>query len=313
MLSNGPGVQPKPLAEIQSQFDQLLVALKIPLTLAPSEKLTRLRRTPTRTLIDASLSTSFHQYRPWHDGRFIQDTLFLDIDSGDFARRMIARNIRLINGECRDEHFLYGKWYTPLNSLESLRRRLEADYPSKACDSLVRLYYPDGTLPDGVSDWQDAFGRLYADVQVHMAERGFVNALAQGGAAHLVFRYRIEYRVQCVDTPPEWGVTHGSDMAMWFWGNGASLEMEEKEIVNKALIGPLVEFLNGRDPVGWTVDDDNDENGDIDAVRNVQRVRRLRSDGEVDCWIDAGEMWSMGMKVWDVLKVARIEHASAKL
>ncbi|EEA22819.1 carboxylesterase, putative [Talaromyces marneffei ATCC 18224] len=303
MLSNGPGVQPKAASEAQKQFDQLLIALNIPTHLPASEKLARLRRIPTRQLIDTSLRTQYHQYRPWHDGQFVPTTLFSDIDNGTFARRMVERNIRLINGECRDEHFLYGTWYTPANSLGSLRQRLEADYPSDACDTLVNLYYPDGQLPAGVYNWQDAFGRLYADVQVHMLERGFVNALAQGGAGHLVYRYRIEYRVECVTLPPEWGVTHSSDMAMWLWGNGATLNPEEKRLVNEALIEPLVELVNGNSPSKWV---DGDENG-------VQRVRRLRSDGKVDVWVD-DEMWQRGLQVWSALRRARTESSTpAKL
>lgn len=301
MLSNGPGVQPKGASEVQKQFDQLLTALNIPLGLSAAEKLARLRRIPTRQLIATSLKTQYHQYRPWHDGQFVPTTLFPDIDNGTFARRMVERNIHLINGECRDEHFLYGTWYTPANSLGSLRQRLEADYPSVACDALVNLYYPDGQLPAGVDNWQDAFGRLYADVQVHMLERGFVNALALGGAGHLIYRYRIEYRVECVTLPPEWGVTHSSDMAMWLWGNGANLNADEKRLVNEALIEPLVQFVNGR-PVGRWVDGD----GDGEDEKGVQRVRRLRSDGEVDVWIDE-EMWQRGVQVWSALRRARTD------
>lgn len=293
-------MQPKPASEVQKQFNHLLTALHIPLTLSSSEKLARLRGIPTRQLIATSIETQYHQYRPWHDGVFVPTTLFPDIDNGSFARRMVERSIRLINGECRDEHFLYGTWFTPQNSLASLRRRLEADYPSEACDALVSVYYPDGRLPTGVVNWQDAFGRLYADVQVHLLERGFVNALAQGGAGQLVYRYRIEYRVKCVTLPPEWGVTHSSDMAMWFWGNGARLEPDEKMIVNQALIEPLVEFVNGREPCGWV---------DGDVAEGVQRVRRLRSDGRVDVWADEGEMWRKGMLVWSTLRRARTATA----
>ncbi|EED15239.1 carboxylesterase, putative [Talaromyces stipitatus ATCC 10500] len=299
MLSNGPGVQPKPAPEVQKQFNHLLIALNIPLTLSSAKKLARLRNVPTTQLITTSIKTQYHQYRPWHDGKFVPSSLFPDIDNGEFARRMVERNIRLMNGECRDEHFLYGTWYTPNNSLGSLRRRLEADYPSAVCDALTNLYYPDSNLPPGVENWQDAFGRIYADVQVHMLERGFMNALAQTGAAHLLYRYRIEYRAKCVTLPPEWGVTHSSDMAMWFWGNGARLEMDEERVVGEALIEPLVEFVNGREVEGW-VDD---------GPSRVQRVRRLRADGGVDVWVDEGEMWRKGLRIWGALAPARRDVA----
>jgi hypothetical protein len=93
-------------------------------------------------------------------------------------------------------------------------------------------------------------------------------------------------------------------MAMWLWGNGARLNPDEKKLVNEALIEPLVEFVNGRSPGNW-VDGD---------AKGVQRVRRLRSDGKVDVWVDEGEMWQRAMQVWSALRRARIEsNTPAKL
>ncbi|KAH8693667.1 putative carboxylesterase [Talaromyces proteolyticus] len=287
MFSNGPGVQPKSAAGAQEQFDELLTVLDIPLDTPHAEKLSILNNIPVTKLIDASLRVQHHQYRPWNDGHFISKELFYDIDNGAFAQRMIERDVRLMNGECRDEHFVYGTWHTPTNSLAALRQRLEADYPPDVCDALVNLYYPSGQLPPDCTDWQDAFGRIYADIQVHMLERGFANALCRAGASHLLYRYRIEYRVNCVALPPEWGVTHSSDLAMWLWGNGARLEEHEKLIVKAALIDPLVQFVN-RSDVQWT-----------DGV-HIQRVRRLRDDGVVDVWMD--EMWEKGVRVWEMVR-----------
>lgn len=317
MFSNGPGVQPKSAASSQEQFDELLTALDIPLSKPSSEKLSLLRRTPIDTLIAASLSVSHHQYRPWTDGHFISTTLFPSLDSGDFAQRMLDRNVRLMIGECRDEHFLYGTWHPPAtNNLASLRERLEIDYPVEACNALINLYFPHGRLPAYCDDWLDAFGRVYADTQVHMLERGFVHALTGSGsrdAAQLVFRYRIEYRVKCVPLPPDWGVTHSSDLAMWLWGNGMVLEDDEKEIVRKALIEPLARFVGGEDDVHWLTQtqqageggEEEEEGGD-----QVRLVRRLRADGQVDVWRD--EMWEQGVRVWQAVRRAQ-SGVSAKL
>lgn len=302
MWSNGPGVQPKSASNAQDQFDELLAALDIPQTLSSSEKLLRLRSLSAQALIDASTRIKHHQFRPWSDSAFISTNLFRDIDDGIFARRLVARNIRLMNGECRDEHFLYGTWHPPeANSVSALRERIEADYPPEACDALIKLYYPSGRLPVDSRDWLDAFGRLYADMQVHMLERGFLNALARGGAAHLLYRYRIEYRVKCVDNylPPEWGVTHTSDMPMWFWGNGNILDEPEKKIVRTALVDPLVRFVRGESDVGWN-------------AQSVRQARRLRPDGAVDIWDDI--MWERGRRVWRALQdVGSTRQPSAKL
>jgi carboxylesterase type B len=302
MWSNGPGLQPKSASNAQDQFDELLSALDIPLTLSSSEKLSRLRSLSAQALVEASTRIKHDQFRPWTDSAFISPNLFRDIDNGSFARRMAARNIRLMNGECRDEHFLYATWHPPMeDSVSALRERIEADYLSEACDALVELYYPSGRFPPDSKDWLDAFGRLYADIQVHMLERGFLNALGRGGAGHLVYRYRIEYRVKCVDNylPPEWGVSHTSDKAMWLWGNGYVLEKAEKSIVKSALIDPLVRFVRGESDVGW-------------KTKGVKQVRRLRPDGTVDIWDDT--MWERGQKVWRTLQeIGSTRGPSAKL
>lgn len=289
MWSNGPGVHPKSAENAQEQFNELLQNLGIPLDLKPWEKLDRLRKLPAKTIIEASVKSKHHQYRPWDDGAFISRSLFHDLYNGEFARRMIRRGVRLMIGECSDEHFVYQGYYTPSNSLEAVRERLEADYPPEACDALVELYYPNGKLPPRSHDWQEEFGKIYADIQIHMMERGLVHALAHGGASHLIYRYRVEFRLKCIDHifPPQWGVTHTTDLYMWLWGNGQTLEEYEKPLVKKALVDPLAKFIRGdyRD-MKW-------------GTSSVKEVRRMRKDGSVDIWED--RMWSYGVTVWKTL------------
>lgn len=291
MWSNGPGLQPKSLQEVQAQFDELLRHLNIPLTLPSSEKLSRLRTLPAKTLIAATLKMTHHQFRAVTDNSFVRASLFTDIDSGAFAARMRDRGIKLMLGECADEHFVYGAWRPPIqNTLAGLHTRLLADYPHAAVDALVKHYFPTGTLPPGWKDWRDAFGRVYADTQIHTLQRGFVAALARGGIEELVYRYRVEWRAGCVDgmAPREWGVTHGTDLAGWFWGNGigGGLMKEEKRVVEVAFEGPLGQFARGEE-LEW-------------GTKSIRDVRRLRSDGVVDVWVD--ERWDEGVQVWEDLK-----------
>jgi carboxylesterase type B len=299
MWSNGPGVQPKSAIDAQKQFNELLSVLDIPYTLSSQEKISRLRSCSPQELIDAGTKLKRHQFRPYTDSVFIPTHLLRRIDDGWFGHQLEARRVRLMIGECRDEHFVYGSWYPPENdSLSSLRRRLEADYSPEICDALVELYYPTGQLPENCDNWRDAFGHLYADIQVHMLQRGFIDALTRGvsaaSAAQLVHRYRIEYRVKCVDKmfPPAWGVTHATDLAMWFWGNGDILEDHEQGIVQNALIEPMKRFVQG-----------GSLGADFQWNRNAARVSqawRLRSDGHVDVWEDS--MWDKGLRVWKVLR-----------
>ncbi|KAJ5156347.1 hypothetical protein N7492_009150 [Penicillium capsulatum] len=307
--SNSPAVQPKSSEETQAQFDQLLVALNIPSQLSANEKLARLRSIPPKELLDAAKTIDVHQFRPTTDTGFIVPTLFKSLDNGDFARGLLARNIRLVIGECQDERYLYSVWYPPKsNSLSALRTRLIADYPEKSVDAVIPLHFPNNKLPSDYKDWMsDAWGKIYADMQVHHMQRGLLHALTSntGGAdaSCLLHRYRIEFRAKCVDgtLPVEWGVTHSSDYPIWFWGNGKELMPKEKEIISRAFIGPLSRFVQGPgaagpDGFGW-------------GTSGSQSIRTLKADGRVEIQGDA--MWEEGVKVWK--RVREVDTPQPKL
>ncbi|KAJ5646357.1 CAZyme family CE10 [Penicillium lividum] len=295
MFSNSPAVQPKSPADNQIQFNQLLIALEIPLTLSGNEKLARLRSLPPKALLDAVNKIDLHQFRPTTDSGFILPTLFTSLDSGEFARRMLARNVRLMLGECRDERHLYATWFPPKsNTLSALRTRLIADYPERIVDAVLPLHYPDGKLPSDCKDWvSDAWGRIYADMQVYHMQRGFIHALTSntGGvdASSLLYRYRIEYRATCMDKamPIEWGVTHSSDYPLWFWGNGDVLTSAEKKNTYEALVGPLSRFLQGPAVTG---------SNEFGWGTSGHGVRTFKPDGTVKIERDA--MWYEGVDVW---------------
>lgn len=304
MFSNSPAVQPKSPAETQTQFNQLLAALGIPLTLSGNEKLARLRALPPRTLLNAAETIEIHQFRPTTDTSFILPTLFESLDNGDFARKMLARNIRLLLGECRDEQHLYAIWFPPKsNTLSAVRTRLTADYPEHIVNAVIPLHYPDGKLPSGCKDWTtDAWGKVYADMQVYHMQRGLIHALTSNSgkvdASRLIYRYCIEYRAKCVDKsyPIEWGVTHSSDYPLWFWGNGDVLTPAEKKSTYEALIGPLGRFVQGAEAAG--------SDGFGWGTSGLQGVRTLKPDGTVKIQSDA--MWEEGVKVWKALRRADV-------
>ncbi|KXG53782.1 Carboxylesterase, type B [Penicillium griseofulvum] len=295
--SNSPAVQPKQPTETQTQFNQLLTALDIPLTLPYNEKLTLLRSIPAKTLLDKAKTIPLHQFRPTTDKFFISPSLFTTLDTGTFARSLLARNIRIIIGECCDESFLYSSWFPPTdNTLSALRTRLIADYPEHIVDAVIPLYYPDGRLPAHCKNWdQDAWGKIYADMQVHQMQRGLVYALTENedgvDASSLLFRYRIEWRAKCVEDtlPVEWGVTHSSDYPVWFFGNGGLLGEGEKGVVKEGFIDPLGRFVRGEGEFGW-------------GASGGRLVRTLRRDGSVDIVEDEG--WDEGVRVWKVVREA---------
>lgn len=208
-------MQPRTVSEHQAQFDELLTALNIPISLSANEKLEKLRAISIEELVKVQDKLKISEFRATSDDAFVWKNLMASIDRGDFARRMKRRGVKLMNGECRDEHNLYQSWRTPSPSYDAVRTRLIADYPEAAVNKLMHYYCGEAkTLPPDVKGWQDLFGRIYADMQVHHLERGFHRALETGGLkfGEDVLRYRIDWRAKCMDEvyPPEWGVTHAT-------------------------------------------------------------------------------------------------------
>jgi carboxylesterase type B len=291
MWSNSPGVQPKRLDEHQAQFDEYIAALGISSSSSAEEKLKQLRALSPAKLVAVQDALKYSEFRAYSDGVFIPVDIIASINSGDFAKRMKARGVTLMNGENRDEHSVYRIWRTPADSYAAVQTRLCADYPASAAEKLMRHYCRGSkSLPKGMEDWQQLFGHIYADMQVHALERGFHDALFRGGLlpGKDVLRYRFDRRMKCMDTlfPPEWGVTHATDMAIWFWGldYGDGLTSAEEKML-KGWNEEFAAFVRGDDP-SW-------------GPTSATQMRRLRSDGQTDVWED--DQWEKGLEVWKLL------------
>lgn len=124
-------------------------------------------------------------------------------------------------------------------------------------------------------------------------QRGLIHALTENtagvDASRLIYRYRIEFRAQCIEKgiPLEWGVTHSSDYPLWFWGNGDVLTAAEKKSTEEAFIGPLSRFVNGEDGFGWGT--------------SGKGVRVMKADGEVEIQREDA-LWEEGVEVWKALR-----------
>lgn len=291
MFSNSPGVQPRSVGEHQKQFDEFISRLSIPHDLSGPEKLARLRALPYEKLIEVQSKMTISEFRALSDGSWLPMDLISNINNGDFAKRMKSRGITLLNGECRDEHNLYRNWRIPGNSYESVYTRLVADYPERVASKLMKHYCGGSQeLPSGYESWQVLFGHIYADIQVHHLERGFQNALFKGGLepGKDVLRYRIDRRLKCVDdsVPPEWKVTHSTDVPIWFWGLDHKPGMTDQEKVwLKDWNEGFARFVNG-ETVSW-------------GPTKPREMKRWRSDGKTDVWED--DMWDRGLEVWNLV------------
>jgi carboxylesterase type B len=291
MHSNGPGARPRTLAEVVPQFEELRKALGVA-ACTSQEALERMRAMPVEKLLGAASKMRLHQFRVVADGEFVRESLFDEIEDGRFAKMLKDAGVRLVIGECADEHFMYARYRPPLEpSFKSMFSRLRADYPDEAVAALARHYAPKGLLPSRWKSWNEGFGKLYADIQIHATQRGLVDALARHGAGDLVKRYRIEWRAKCADRvfPPEFGATHGADTFLWWFGDTMELQSEEKKMVQRAFLEELGKFLRG-EAMSW-------------GTRGPKDVRRLQANGQVDIWTD--ELWDDGLAVWDTLRHAR--------
>ena len=62
----------------------------------------------SRQMISAQSSMKLHEFRPVTDGSFISKDIIQSINDGSFAKQLIARGIKIMNGEVQSEHYLYG-------------------------------------------------------------------------------------------------------------------------------------------------------------------------------------------------------------
>lgn len=291
MLSNGPGTRPKSLEEHQAQFDEFINRLEMPSKLDDAAKLAWLRKVPYQQLIDVQKKMQISEFRPVADGGFSPPDLFRKINNGDFAQRMKERGISILSGECRDEHTIYRNWRTPANSFEALQNRLAAEYPKDDVTKILQHYCgPLNQRPIDCKDWPELFGRIYADLQVHHLQRGFYNALFEGGLVpgKDVLRYRFDRRLTCVDAtiPIDWKVTHSSDIPIWLWGFDfpGGLTEQEKIWLND-WNRQLASYVKGEE-ISW-------------GPKKPGEMRRWREDGDTDVWQD--DRWKRGLAVWNLV------------
>ncbi|SLM40710.1 Carboxylesterase, type B [Lasallia pustulata] len=285
LWSNGPGVQPKKLPEVQKQFDELVATLDIPQELPAKDKLARLRALSSSQLVTAIGKMKQNSFRAITDGHFVRRSLFREIADGRFAEVMLKRGIKVMIGDLPDEANVYKK-IKPPSSYQSLVDRLSVEYPRSTSKALARLYCPRKAPLVG-GNWQDTFGRIYTDIQVYVTARGFISALAKTLPLENIYRYRINHRLQCVDGiyPREMGVTHASDITIWFYGNGAEVTASEQSLL-KEYLKPFGEFLRG-EQVPW-------------GTQSIEETRTITSDQRIEITVD--EDWERGRRVWDTLQ-----------
>ncbi|KAF5672322.1 triacylglycerol lipase V [Fusarium heterosporum] len=203
---------------------------------------------------------------------------------------MKERGITLLSGECKDGYTIYRTWRTPENSYDAVHSRLCAEFPEDTVEGLLGHYCSSKKqLPSNFDDWKDFFGRTYANLQVHYLQRGLQDSLFRSGLIPGVdvLRYRFNRRLKCVSEtfPVELGVTHSSDVPIWFWGANFSGGLTEQEKAwLKGWNQGFASFVKG-EKVEW-------------GPKQPKEMRWWRSDGETDVWTD--DRWEEGLKIWNL-------------
>ena len=279
--SNGCGVQPKTIPEAQLQFDDLVSVLGIPRSVNDTQKLKILRRKTADEIVAAWGDMKQKFVRPVLDGEFMSVDLFPTLYDGRFGRRMKELGIQTIIGDLTQEWHVYKTTYPP-DSYEALVNRLSWDYPRHIAEGVCEQYRPGGE-----QDWMGIFGNLYADLQIHSTMRGFLQCIATSVPLHHIHRYRIDWRAQCIDKrlPKEVGATHGTDLAIWWFGNGEPLTGPEKELIREWL-QPVGAFLRGEE-VDW-------------GTKSLTEVKYLTAEGKVE--IKEDEIWEAKLPLWEITK-----------
>lgn len=289
--SNGCGVQPKRIAEAQQQFDDLVSVLGIPRSLDDAQKLKVLRSKTADELVVGWENMKQKFIRPVLDGEFISEDLFQNLYNGQFGQRMRDLGIQTIIGDLTQEWHVYKMVYPP-DSYNTLVDRLSWDYPQHIAEAVCQPYRSAGQV-----DWIEIFGKLYADIQIHSTMRGFLQCISSAVSLDYIHRYRIDWRAKCIDRrlPREVGATHGTDLAIWWFGNGDSLTDTEKELIREWL-RPVGAFLKGEN-VDW-------------GTKSLRDVKYLTADGKVEIMRD--DIWQEKLPLWEVMKSATPPSAATK-
>lgn len=217
MYSNAIPAQPKALADVESQFDELCEYFEIPTNLSGPEKVDELRKIEYWNLIAAIPHLKNHTFRPVTDGLFIYPGFTEYHNSGEFAKQFKKRKLRILIGEVLNEETLYATYNSPEPNLESLRMQVSNYYAQGTTARILDSYkLPSGSDP---TEWKSLFGHIIADGQVRAPSRWLVNCLSNHGVPlQDIWRYQISYRLSFISekvAPLSWGVSHAMDKPFW--------------------------------------------------------------------------------------------------
>ncbi|CDO93773.1 unnamed protein product [Kluyveromyces dobzhanskii CBS 2104] len=288
-FSNLVYVQPKTIEETQNQFDEVIEKLNVDPKASSQEKLAALRALDPSFIEDLILTLNHHTFRAVTDDKFISSTLIKDLDSGEYAKKLLAikgDKFRILCGEVNNECYKYSLLNTP-RTIEELPVQVNNYYPKKLADTLLDLYEAEKLDPNSDTlkeDLRIKYGEIIGDGQVYASGRGYLSKLVEHGfPSSNIFRYRVSYRAKWLDEhiKPELKVPHAGDFTVWFYCLREGYTEEERIHINKWL-KPYLQFLNFQTVDSWSSDD-------------IEKFKHFKEDGSSD-YVD-DEDWEWGVKV----------------
>ncbi|KAG7067948.1 Carboxylic ester hydrolase [Colletotrichum scovillei] len=287
MDSNAIPAQPKSLADVQGQFDELCDYFKIDAAVSGAEKLSILRGKSVEELLEAIPQLKNHTFRPVTDDVFIHSGMIEYLQGKEFADEFKRRGYKLLIGEVRNEETLYSSYNAPTEpTLEALRLQVSNYYAPDVTDRAIQQY----KLPesDKLQDWQTTFGSIVSDGQVRAPSRALAKALVDNGVdIRDVWRYQIAYRLSFIDekvAPASFGVAHAMDRPIWNFSITHGPTPTERQLMED-WIQILVNFVN-------------DTEGYEYGTKSVEEIRVLTPEATIEVRPD--ERWSELVKLGNI-------------
>nr|XP_019008014.1 uncharacterized protein I206_07182 [Kwoniella pini CBS 10737]OCF46795.1 hypothetical protein I206_07182 [Kwoniella pini CBS 10737] len=211
LISNAIPCLPKTVEETQDQFESLLTALDIPLTLSGPERLKALRAVPAETLTRKIMTIDQFTFRTVQDGVFFPKSQTW-LSDGKLADEFKKRDMAAIIGEVQDEETLYRDGFRVTDEI-SLYKAVNQYYSSRSFADI--LYYASSPDPNpNIDSYTKVLGDIISDGQVRAPSRSLTRQLRDAGVPlDSVHRYIVAWVPNFVMkfAPKEFGITHAMD------------------------------------------------------------------------------------------------------
>lgn len=283
-------------------FDQVCQLLSIDTNLPAEDKRRLLRGVSPGKLLEIvqSLEEPFSAVTDGAGG-FVPSWFMQSVWTGELGRRLKARSVQVIIGDCSEERSFY-EYQTSrrestssngIDSYRSLAAKLSKHFPLEVAEALIPLVRAKSV------DWGAMYYDIMADASCHAPVRGFAHCLFKGGmTSREVLRYHVAWRPRGLDEHVEarTGISHVLDVPIW-WYNGWRAGFTSKDRGDVlAFARPFAMFLRGNAQAA----------SNPRAIHSERDVRILTANGKTVVREDP--LWRMKLEIWNIMGNAQLER-----